>query len=125
VNNLKKQYTERKYKTEYLKVKNELEHLIEHSNDPESWILPHGSKQLAGILNFTLQVIEENYTSYELKLLQLASLIHLLEKDCGENSLNVDFRGELYGISHNILHNTNKYEEWKHFSLAINDQYLM
>jgi hypothetical protein len=115
---LKKTFTERKYKNEYLKVKNELEHLIDHANEPESWILPHGSKEIAGILKFTIQIIEENYTSYELKLHQLASLIHLLASDG-------NLRGELYNVSHNILHNTNKYEEWKEYSLAINDQYLM
>jgi hypothetical protein len=115
---MKKQYTERKYRSEYLKVKNELELLIDHTENPENWSLPYGSKRIMGILKFTLQMIEENYGSYELKLHQLASLIHLLADEG-------NFRGELYNISSNILKNTNKYEEWKHFSLAINDRYLM
>jgi hypothetical protein len=106
-------------------VKNQLEELIEHAENPKPWILPYGSERLAGILKFTLQVIEENYNSYELKLHQLVSLLHLLESDCRNDTLDAVFRGDLYGISHNILHNTNKYEEWKHFSLAINDNYLM
>jgi hypothetical protein len=122
---MKKPFTERKYKNEYLKVKSELELLIDHTENPENWSLPYGSKRIMGILKFTLQMIEENYNSYELKLHQLVSLIHLLEKDCKEDTLNADFRGELYNISFNILHNNNKYEEWKHFSLAINDNYLM
>lgn len=121
---MKKAYTERKYKLEYLKIKRELDELIEHAAQSEKFILPAGTKQLTNILKFTLQMIEENYGSYELKLHQLASLIHLLESDCKNNQLE-GFRGELYNISHRIIHNTDHYDQWKEFSLAINDQYLM
>jgi hypothetical protein len=117
---LKKKYTERKYKKEYLKIKSQIDEIIEHSKQDDKYILPYGSKLLSNILNFTLQNIDEDYRSYELKLHQLICLLHLLESECNDGSLNASFRGELYNISFDILKLN---EEWKNYSLLIKDKF--
>lgn len=113
---MKKAYTERKFKKEYLSIKDNLNELID-THHSYQYISPKGSTLVINSLELAIQTIEEDFRYYELKLMQLASLIHLLEKE--ENGFN----GELYNISHHIIHKTGHYNDWKKYSLLIEDNY--
>jgi hypothetical protein len=120
VNTMKRQYTERKYKIEYLKLKDKLEWVFSRYNRNGSEYIQKYEK-VETIIKSTITFIEENYQHYELRLAQIIALIHEIHRDIrSENEFNMLFDDVFYPLSYQVIKRVKKQERWSYYQLIKN-----
>lgn len=113
-----KRFTERKYKNEYENLKGNLAWAFSRYNKeiPDEYL--KGYEKVESILNFTINFIEENYRSYDLRLEQMLCLIQTIHKEIRTDEETVLLFDEvLYPITYKIISRLAKEDKWTNYIL--------
>lgn len=113
-----KRFTERKYKNAYEYLKGSLAWAFSRYNKeiPDEYI--NGYAKVESILNFTINFIEENYRTYDLRLEQMLCLIQTIHKEIRTDEETVLLFDEvLYPITYKIISRLGKEDKWLNYKL--------